>query len=65
MAVDDGVITKKELFERLLTIENKVQFNTETNRKTEKRFLRYAVLILILEVFNLIVHTMGFLYGRK
>lgn len=50
-------ISQKDLFEKIIFIQGKVEQQEAENRDTVKRFTFYASIILILEILNLIVHA--------
>ena len=51
-------ITIKEVFERLVTLETKFDLKKEGDRRIAHRFFFFSIIIIVLEIFNLIVHSL-------
>ena len=54
-------ITKKELFENLVRLDEKLDAITDKNAKNVHRFDIFVFWIYVLLIINIIVHVMSFL----
>lgn len=52
----------KELFERVVTIETKLDLINEENKKTRNKFTGFVTVIIVLEVINLVVHIVDIFF---
>ena len=56
------IITIKEIFERCVALETKMDIQTKVNEDTNKKFSVLAVVIIVLECINFIWNA--FIYWR-
>ncbi len=52
----DKTITLKELFERLVVLETKVDSQRIVSHKTSHTFYLFAVVLVVLAIFNIVLH---------
>lgn len=57
-------ISKKELFEKLITLETQLAEMRKDSKRTTQQFTGYALWILILTVINIFVHAILAVSGR-
>lgn len=55
-AVDDRTITVKEVYERVIQLETKFDFSTQTNKQTTRQFTWFALAISVFEIINLVLN---------
>jgi len=56
-ALDDKTISLKEVYERVIALETKMDIMYDNNKETEKKFVNYVLLIIVLEIVNIFVHA--------
>ena len=49
--------TQADIFKSVVELQTEVRLMKETNTKTVRQFRRWAVVVVILEVLNLILHV--------
>lgn len=48
--------TQADIFKRIIELQTEVRLMKETNSSTVRQFKRWAVIVVVLEVLNLIFH---------
>lgn len=58
MDTSPETISKKELFERLIALETKIDLIDRDNQRMDKKFSLLVVLVVVLEIVNILVHAL-------